>query len=321
MACRILIENPPPFKRAAHREKHESTAVPMGQGTEIAACFVDAGARFAGFHHSDLDWYEARQMRGAEVPERYDTLLYADHVKANLDAFSGVLIPHRVVVYQRPEVHAKVLRHLVSRGIGDIVIVGKPFSRPPPGIVYHNSVEEMLSFLVNQRPDLDLNLGVVVIHERKGETERLVRKFEAAGRRRLRLIGQFMDSTAPALSFMEALASEFGNRGFSLDKLEWYVGLAMFALQNRSFHAKLLRKDELACEKRFHRLASVEARVDESVRMNLEFAEQIMERGHELGVNVGFSIQPIIERNRDGTIHAGIFGAVELVKRLNRLCQ
>lgn len=321
MACRILIENPPPFKQAAHSQKQKPTAVPVEEGAEIAACYINAGVRFAGFQHSDLDWYEARQMRGEPPPERYDTLAYADYVKANLDAFSGVLIPHRVIVYQPPEVHATAFRNLASRGIKDIVFVGKPFSRPPPGVVYRNTVERMLSYVVNQLPSLELNLGVVVIHERQGETERLARKFEAAGRQKLRLIGQFLDSAGPALSFMDALASEFGQRGFSLDRLEWNVGLAMFTLKNRTFHAKLLRKDQLACEKRFHGLPSVEARVDESVRMNLEFAEQIKDRGHQLGVSIGFSIQPIIERNRDGTIHAGLYGAVELVKQLNRLYQ
>lgn len=35
------------MEAAAHSEKHESTAVPIEQGTEFAACFVDAGARFA----------------------------------------------------------------------------------------------------------------------------------------------------------------------------------------------------------------------------------------------------------------------------------
>lgn len=319
MSCRIFIENPAPFKQALRGDGGKLADIPIDEGVETARFYLDAGLGFAGFHHSDLDWYEAREMRNQNPPMRYDSLTYARYVKEKLKGFKGIVIPHRIIVYEPPEVHAQALRKLMAGGIKDIVFVGKPFTRPPAGVVYRNSVEEMLSYLVNKAPDIHLNLGVVVIPDREGEPGRLVDKLEAAGRRRLRLIGQFLDSADPLLSFMEVLASKLEKRGFSPDRLEWNVGLAMFTLKNQTFYAKLLRKDQLACEKRFHDLASIEARIDESVRMNLEFAEKIRQKADEYGFDVGYSIQPIIERNRDGSFHASLYGAAELVRQLQRL--
>ena len=317
MSCRILIENPAPFKQTLRGNGGQLVDIPIDEGVEVAKFYIEAGIRFAGFHHSDIDWYEARQMRGEAPPQRYDSLEYADYVKQKLDGFHGILVPHRVIVYQPPEVHAKAFRRLAEHGIKDIVLVGKPFSHPPAGVTYRTTVEEVLSYLFREVPEL--NLGVVVIPDREGEIQRLATKFEAAGKRKLHLIGQFLDSADPMLSFMDALASEFARRGLDLEGLEWNIGLAMFTLKNCTFHAKLLRKDRLACEDRFTGLGTAEARVDESIHMNLEFAERIKEKADTLGLDLGFSIQPIIERNRNGSVHASLRGAVNLVRQLQRL--
>jgi hypothetical protein len=317
MSCRILIENPAPFRQTPRGNGGQLVDIPIDEGVEVARFYLEAGIRFAGFHHSDIDWYEARQMRGEAPPQRYDSLEYGVYVKKKLDDFNGIFIPHRVIVYQPPEVHAKAFRRLAEHGIKDIVLVGMPFDNPPAGASYRTTVEEMLSYLVREIPEL--NLGVVVIPDREGELNRLITKFEAAGKKRLHLIGQFLDSADPMLSFMDAMASEFARRGLNLERLEWNIGLAMFTLKNCTFHAKLLRKDRLACEERFTGLGTVEARVDESIRMNLEFAQRIKEKADTLGLDLGFSIQPIIERNRNGSIHASLRGAVDLVRQLQHL--
>ena len=93
--------------------------------------------------------------------------------------------------------------------------------------------------------------------------------------------------------------------------------MAMFSLKNRDFYAKLLRKPQLACESRFAGLHSTEARIAESVAMNLEFAERLKARGAELGFDIGFSLQPIIERTSKGKIHPGMAGIVQLGKALH----
>lgn len=317
MSCRILIENPAPFKQTLRSNGGQLVDISIDEGVEVARFYIDAGIPFSGLHHSDIDWYEARQMRGEAPPQRYDSLEYADYVKEKLDGFNGIFIPHRVIVYQPPEVHASAFRGLAERGIRDIVLVGMPFDNPPAGAAYRTTVEEMLSYLVREIPEL--NLGVVVIPDREGEIKRLITKFEAAGKKKLRLIGQFLDSADPMLSFMDALTSEFARRGLDIAKLEWNIGLAMFTLKSCTFHAKLLRKDRLACEDRFAGLATVEARVNESIRMNLEFAGRIKKKADKLGLDVGYSIQPIIERNRNGSIHASLQGAVNLVRQLQGL--
>ncbi len=319
MALRVLIENPAPFKQAPRGEGRQLVDVPMEEGMENARFFVDAGVQISGFHHSDLDWYEARQMRGQEPPKRHDSLDYALTVRNALQGFRGAVIPHRVIVYEPPEVHARAFQKLAQQGVRDVVLVGKPFHTAPAGASYRNSVEQMLSYLSAQQETRALNLGVVIIPDRRDEVARLLRKYEAGSRRRLHLIGQFLDSDKPMLSFMREVSRALERGRLSPEGLAWNVGLAMFTLKNRAFYAKLLRKPALACEQRFASLPTVEARTEESVRMNLEFAQRILALGRELGFDVGFSIQPIIERNPDGTIHAGLYGAAELARQLHRL--
>jgi hypothetical protein len=99
-------------------------------------------------------------------------------------------------------------------------------------------------------------------------------------------MGQFMDDADAMIAFMDRLAQEFERRNLELGGVEWNVGLAIFALKKEAFHATLLRQDSLACEDRFRGLESVEARIDESVRMNLEFAERVREKGEQVGLDV-----------------------------------
>lgn len=319
MTLRVLIENPAPFKQAPRGEGRRLVDVPMEEGVENARFFIEAGVPISGFHHSDLDWYEARQMRGQAPPRRHDSLDYARTVRNTLQELRGEVIPHRVIVYEPPEVHARAFQKLAQQGVRDIVLVGKPFHSAPAGAPYRNSVEQMLSYLSAHQESRVLNLGVVIIPDRRGEVERLLRKYEAGGGRRLHLIGQFLDSDEPMLSFMREVSRALERGRLKSEGLAWNIGLAMFTLKNRAFYAKLLRKELLACEERFASLSTVEARSEESIRMNLEFAQRVLTLGRDLGFDIGFSIQPIIERNPDGTIHAGLYGAAELVRQLQRL--
>jgi hypothetical protein len=292
--------------------------IPMEEGFTIAEYYLAAGVRVSGFHHSDLDPFEAAQIRGRMVPERYGTFAYVRRLNERLRGFDGILAPHRVVVYKTPEEQLPAFRGLAEQGIKDVVVVGKPYSKHPHGDVYRCTVEEMLSYL-RRLPELDLNVGVVELHARTGEPERLANKFEAAGGK-LRVIGQFLDEVDSMLVFMERLAGEFEKRQLDLGTLEWNIGLAIYSLENRAFYAKLLRKDEVACERRFTKLRSMEERVNESVKMNLEFAEQILQKGSNFRLNIGFSIQPIMERRTDGSMHAAVHGAVALEKAIQGLC-
>jgi hypothetical protein len=43
--------------------------------------------------------------------------------------------------------------------------------------------------------------------------------------------------------------------------------------------------------------------------MNLEFAERVRKKGAHVGLAIGFSIQPLIERRPDGSLHPAIYGA------------
>jgi hypothetical protein len=52
--------------------------------------------------------------------------------------------------------------------------------------------------------------------------------------------------------------------------------------------------------------------------MNLEFAGQVREKGVRMGLDIGFSIQPLIERRRDGSLHSAIYGAAKLAEALER---
>jgi len=280
--------------------------VPIEEGIETARLYLNSGPHGIGFHHSDLDQYEVKQRAGKTPPSRYDSFGYVEVLKGKLGGFGGLLIPHRIVVYQTQEQQENEFRRLVEEGIRNVVLVGKPFTTAPEGVVYRCTVEDMLAHLGNRMSGF--HLGVIGIHSRRREPERIARKFESAGRR-LRVMGQFLDD----------LARAFETRKLGFDGLEWNVGLAILALKDRTFYAKLLRKDGLACEDRFSGLGSAEERIEESVRMNLEFAARVREKGQEIGLDIGFSIQPLIERFRDGSVHPGVSGALELAKELGRL--
>ena len=290
--------------------------VSIEEGIETARFYLDSGLHGINFHHSDLDPYEAKQRAGTTPPDRYDSFAYVERLKDSLGGFGGLLVPHRVVVYQTLEQQENAFRHLAEAGISNVVLVGKPYTTPPKGTVYRCTVEDMLAHLRNRM--LGLHLGVIGIHLRRQEPERIARKFESAGRR-LRVMGQFLDDVKPMTAFLDDLARTFETRKLGFDGLEWNVGLAILALKDRTFYAKLLRKDALACEDRFSGLRSGEERIEESVRMNLEFAARVREKGQEIGLDIGFSIQPLIERFRDGSVHPGVSGALELAKELGRL--
>jgi len=317
MSCRILIENPAPFRQAARGPNGGPVDVSMDEGVDVVRYLLASGLQFAGVHHSDLDPYEAKQMRRGEAPPRFDSLDYACYVKECLGEQAGLVIPHRVIVYREPEEQLASLRRMLALGIHDLVLVGTPFHTPPAGVVYRSSVEQMLAFLRSERPDSGLRLGIVVLHERRDEPARLRRKLTAAGSGRVRLMGQFLDDARPMLAFMDAAARELEASGRDFGDLEWNIGLAMFTLKNRDFYAKLLRKPQLACEPRFAGLHSTESRIAESVAMNLEFAERLRARGDALGFDIGFSLQPIIERTPKGSMHPGMDGIVELGKALH----
>lgn len=290
--------------------------VPIEEGIETARMYLDSGLHGINFHHSDLDPYEAKQRSGTTPPGRYDSFAYVERLKDMLGGFGGLLVPHRVVVYQTLEQQENAFRHLAEAGISNVVLVGKPYTTPPEGTVYRCAVEDMLAHLRNRM--LGFHLGVIGIHSRRQEPERIARKFESAGRR-LRVMGQFLDDVKPMTAFLDDLARTFETRKLGFDGLEWNVGLAILALKDRTFYAKLLRKDGLACEDRFSGLRSVEERIEESVRMNLEIAARVREKGQEIGLDIGFSIQPLIERSPDGAVHPGVYGALELAKELDRL--
>ena len=234
-----------------------------------------------------------------------------------LDAPRPLLIPHRVVVYKRPEEQVPEFRRLAEAGIRNVVLVGRPYSAPPAGVVYRSTVEQVLFHVREHVPDLRLNLGVIGIHTRAGETDRIVRKIEASGQH-LQVMGQFLDDIESFIRFMDHLTHAFEARGFDLGALKWNVGLAILALQKRAFYAGLLRTARLACEDRFADLQSMEDRIAASVDMNVEFAERAREHGARRGLDIGFSIQPLIERRPDGSIHPSVDAAIELGRRLRR---
>jgi len=318
MESLIYIENPPPFRRVPTGDSLRP--VPIEDGVQIAREYLKAGVPLNGFHHSDLDPYEAKRRGDSSDRDmtRYDTFKYAAHVHAELDALALITAPHRIVVYHTPAEQEASFRALAAAGIRNVVLVGKPYSKHPDGIEYRASVEAVLAHLSRLRPELDFNLGVIGIHTRAGEAGRIADKFEAAGGR-LRVMGQFVDDVETMASLLERIAREFDARGLNLERLEWNVGLAMIALKNRKFYAQLLRKDQLACEHRFAKLRSMQQRLAASTEMNVEFAERIGARAGKLGIGLGFSIQPIIERYRNGRIHPSVHGAVRLAKRISAL--
>ena len=109
--------------------------VPIEEGIETARLYLNSGPHVAGFHHSDLDPYEAKQRAGKTPPSRYDSFEYVELLKGKLGGFGGLLVPHRVVVYQTPEQQENAFRRLAEDGIRNVVLVGKPFTTPPEGIV------------------------------------------------------------------------------------------------------------------------------------------------------------------------------------------
>lgn len=321
MSLRIFIENPPPFRRMRRRidsETHRIVDGSMEEGLEAIRFYLNSDLQLAGFHHSDIDPYESRKLRGDVPLERFNTFEYAKFLKSLSPDFQGLLIPHRVGVYQPPGDQAPAFAALAGRGIRDVVVVGKPSSAPRAGVTYHASVEDVLAFLAARHDEFGFTLGAIGIHLRHDEPERIVSKYRAAGGR-LRLMGQFLDEADKVVEFLGRVAEAFNAEGLSLDGLEYNVGLAIFALKNRGFYAQLLRKEALDCEARFQGLKTRKERIAESVRMNMEFGEQILEAGRRHGVDVGFSVQPLIERTSDGSLHPAVHAAADLAKKLERL--
>lgn len=321
MSIRTFIENPPPFKRMERRIDNGTKRIvdgSMEEGVEAIRFYLDSGLQLAGFHHSDIDPYESRKLRGDVPLERFNTFEYARFLKTMVPDFQGLFIPHRVGVYQSPEDQARSFTALAERGIRDVVLVGRPSSAPRTGVTYHASVEKLLAYLAARHDEFGFTLGCIGIHLRGDEPERIVRKYRAAGGR-LRLMGQFLDEADRVVDFLGRLAETFDAEDLSLKGLEYNVGLAIFALKNQDFYAGLLRKSTLDCGARFRGLQTRKERIAESLRMNMEFAEQILEAGHHYGVDVGFSVQPLIERTSDGRLHPAVRAAADLAKQLEQL--
>ncbi len=321
MSERLFIENAPPFKQVTRRPHRHAearlTEGSMSEGEDAVRHYLAAGVRPTGFHHSDLDPYESSEIRGDVSLERFDTFEYARFLKSRLgDQFRGALIPHRIGVYTPPEQHVEDVIALSRHGIQHVVVVGAPHRTPPGEASYKATAEEVLEHLAATRESHGCELGAIGIHFRPDEPERIARKFEAAGGRRLQLMGQFMDETDSFVEFLEGLAETFDSRGLDLSGVEYNVGLAIFGLKSRRFYARLIRKNQLACEPRFAGLRTQRERLDESVRMNLEFAERVREAARRHGVDLGFSIQPLIEHQPTGRIHPAVDAAVQLAKRL-----
>ena len=103
MACRIFIENPPPFKQAPRGEERRMVDVPIEDGIETARLYLNSGPHLAGLHHSDLDPYEVKQRAGKTLPSRYDSFEYVEQLKGKLSGFSGLLVPHRISWHGPPD--------------------------------------------------------------------------------------------------------------------------------------------------------------------------------------------------------------------------
>lgn len=318
---RIFIENPPPFKKVQRRINSDEPRIIEGrmqEGLEAIRFYLESDLQLEGFHHSDIDPYESRILRGNVPVQRFNTFEYASFVKQNLANFKGLLIPHHIGVYQRPEEQAPAFAGLAGNGIYDVVIVGSPRHDPAPGATYHASVSELLGYLSTRHSEFGFMLGAIGIHLRPEEPEIIARKFQAAGGR-LRLMGQFLDESRKVVEFLDRLAHTFEAKDLNLKGLEYNAGLAIFGLKNRQFYARLLRKESLECESRFAGLQNQQQRLQESVQMNIEFAEHIQEAGRRRGVDIGFSIQPLIERSADGSLHPAVGAAAELAKKLQQM--
>lgn len=293
----------------------------MSEGESAVRHYLAAGLRPTGFHHSDIDPFETKEVRGKKASvDRFDTFEYARFLRHRLgDEFQGALVPHRIGVYAPAEQLVAEVKSLSREGIKDVVVVGTPHSEAPRNTTYKASAEDVLRQLSATRDEHGCELGAIGIHLRPDEPERIARKFEAAGGRRLQLMGQFLDEADSFVEFLGRLAAEFETRGLDLSGLEYNVGLAMFGLKNRRFYARLIRKESLACEPRFAELQNQRQRLNESVRMNLEFAEQILDAGRRHGINIGFSVQPLIEHAPSGRIHPAVDAAIQLARRLQDL--
>ncbi len=321
MSPRIFIENPPPFKKTQRQIHGKGARVVEGsmeEGLETIHFYLNADLQLRGFHHSDIDPYESRRMRGNVPIQRFSTFEYASFLKRSLKDFNGLLIPHHIGVYQKPEDQDADFARLTNEGIHDVVIVGRPSHDPRRGAHYYASVPQLLEHLNARHDEFGLTLGAIGIHLRPEEPDIIARKYQAAGHR-LRLMGQFLDESDKMVEFLARLAHTFNTRGLSMSGLEYNVGLAIFGLKNRQFYARLLRKQTLECESRFAKLKNQQQRLLKSVQMNMEFAERILEAGRRFGVDIGFSIQPLIERSADGRLHPAVETAAELARKLQRL--
>ncbi|MDZ7747547.1 MAG: hypothetical protein U5K43_00835 [Halofilum sp. (in: g-proteobacteria)] len=323
MSVRLHIENPPPFKQARRRAHSDAEARlvegSMAEGEDVVRHYLAAGLRLTGFHHSDLDPFETSEIRGNVSADRFDTFEYARFLKTRLgQEYRGTLVPHHIGVYAPASDQVAEMEALGRHGVDSVVVVGKPHSDPPGNASYKATVEDVLAEMAASPGTRACEPGAIGIHLRPDEPERIARKFEAAGGQRLRLMGQFLDEADSLVEFLGRLAATFESRGLDLDGLEYNVGLAIFGLRNRRFYARLLRKEALACEARFAGLRSRQQRLDESVRMNLEFAERAIEAGRRHGIDVGFSIQPLIEYLPTGRIHPAVDATVELAQQLEQ---
>ena len=74
--------------------------ISIEEGIETARLYLNSSPNVVGFHHSDLDPYEAKQRAGKTPPSRYDSFEYVELLQGKLGGFGGLLVPHRVVVYQ-----------------------------------------------------------------------------------------------------------------------------------------------------------------------------------------------------------------------------
>jgi len=321
VSVRLFVENPPPFKQVKRRPHKNAEGVlvdgSMADGEAVVRRYLASGLYPDGFHQSDLDPFETAEVRGKATPDRFDPFDYAHYLSERLgDDFGGALVPHHIGVYAPASEQVAQVETLMRHGIDSVVIVGKPHATPPGDASYQASAEEVLTELATSPGTHACYPGAIGIHLRADEPERIARKFEAAGGRRLRVMGQFLDEADSLVEFLGHLAAAFESRGLDLRGLEYNVGLATFALKNRRFYARLLRKEVLACEERFAQLRSREERLDESIRMNLEFADRAMEAGRRHGVDIGFSLQPLIEYLPSGRIHPAVDAVVRLAKQL-----
>ncbi len=321
LSLRLFIENPPPFKRVERRRHNNAESAfvdgSMAEGEAVVRHYLAAGLQPAGFHQSDLDPFETSEVRGDVSADRFDTFEYAQFLQERLgDRLQGTLVPHHIGVYEPAADQVAQVEDLSEHGVNSVVVVGKPHGTAPDNAPYKADVEEVLGALAASPRLRGFEPGAIGIHLRPDEPERIARKFEAAGGQRLRVMGQFLDEADSLVQFIGRLADAFEARGLDVSGLEFNVGLAIFGLKNRGFYARLLRKNTLACEERFAPLRTRQQRLDESIRMNLEFADRAVEAGRQHGLDIGFSLQPLIEYLPTGRFHPAVDAVIRLAKQL-----